>query len=467
MGSNTEGDAIVAGDFTGVIKWHSTSTRHHVQDTFIARLRYNDGAGLNINHNGASHNQIPERVVVDATGHIVLAGFYDQTIDLGGELLTTAGDTPYIARYTPSGDHLWSKQFQVTGSSYLKAMEADGEGNVYGAGYFNNQVNFGGATLQSAGSWDIFVFKLDSSGGHVWSKRFGNSDEQGAYGLGADPFGNVYLTGWMRSSTDFGGGAISSSGNHDVFLVKLDASGDHLWSDRYGDGSWQVGYDVSVDDLGNVVVTGSFDGYLDLGGTNHYGNNRDAFLAKFDASGNFIWSKDYGGNGTQEGFSVHAKGSDIILAGDFWDNINLGCGSHTASNSDIYVARLNYSGTCLWSKDFGESDEQRTGDVVIDDAGNVIIGGWAQGSINFGGGSTLSGSGSVWRAYVAKLGTNGEYIWARHIGDGGGHQYTRALAVDSTGNIYAAGDFGSSADMGLGSILSAGDQDTFFVKYSP
>jgi hypothetical protein len=467
IGSNIEGDAIVAGDFTGEIKWTSAPTRHHMQDTFITRLSYSNGSGISINHNGTDHSQIPERVVVDATGHVVLAGYYDQTIDLGGGLLTTAGYTPYIARYTPAGDHLWSKQFETTGTSYLKAMHADGEGNVYGAGYFDNQVDFGGATLQSAGSWDVFVFKLDSDGNHLWSERYGNSDQQGAYGLGSDPFGNVYMTGWMRSTTDFGGGALSSSGNHDIFLVKLGADGGHLWSKRFGDGSWEVGYDVSVDDLGNVVMIGSYNGNLNLGGTTHGSSSNDAFLAKYDAAGNFIWSKAYGGSSSQEGLAVHAKGSDIIIAGDFHDNINLGCGNHGSSNWDIYVARLNYSGTCIWSKDFGEGDDQRVGDVKIDDAGNVILAGHYQGNLKFGGGDTLTGHGSYWRGYLAKLGTEGEYIWARSLGDNSSHQYTRSVAIDTTGNVYATGDFGSSIDMGLGQVNSAGSQDTFFAKYSP
>jgi hypothetical protein len=151
-------------------------------------------------------------------------------------------------------------------------------------GVFGGTVDFGGDTLTSAGSPDIFLAKFDTNGGHLWSKRFGDSRVQYGRSVACDGSGNVVVTGYFRSTVNFGGGTLTSAGADDIFLAEFDSNGNHLWSKRFGD-EWlqQMGHSTACDGSGNVVVTGHFEGTVDFGGEPlTSAGNDDIFLAKYE-----------------------------------------------------------------------------------------------------------------------------------------------------------------------------------------
>jgi hypothetical protein len=99
--------------------------------------------------------------------------------------------------------------------------------------------------------------KTDSR--HLWSKSFGGSDHDYGSSVSVDSSGNVYITGWFKSSSiDFGGGALTNAGSGDIFLAKFDSNGNHLWSKRFGGSSNDWGHSVSVDSSGSIYGTGFF-----------------------------------------------------------------------------------------------------------------------------------------------------------------------------------------------------------------
>jgi hypothetical protein len=145
-------------------------------------------------------------------------------------------------------------------------IAVDSAGNVLLTGRFDGTVDFGGGPLSSAGSTDIFAVKLDAQGQHLWSRRLGGTDYEEGSGIAVDSAGNALLTGYFAGTADFGGGPLSSAGYYDVFVVKLDAQGQHLWSRRVGGTSNDRGYGIAVDGVGNVLLTGEFLGTADFGG---------------------------------------------------------------------------------------------------------------------------------------------------------------------------------------------------------
>jgi hypothetical protein len=94
-------------------------------------------------------------------------------------------------------------------------------GNVLVAGRFEGTIDFGGGPLASLGVGDVFVAKLDTDGGHLWSKRFGNASDEAAAGVATDSAGNVLVAGHFDGAIDFGGGPLNNAGGGDVFVVKL------------------------------------------------------------------------------------------------------------------------------------------------------------------------------------------------------------------------------------------------------
>jgi len=131
---------------------------------------------------------------------------------------------------------------------------------------------------------------------HIWSKRFGGTLGDFGNSVATDTSGNVLVTGAFYGTVDFGGGNLTSVFRN-IFLAKYAPNGNHLWSKRFGDGGGEDGTGVTTDTSGNVLVTGNFDSTVDFGGGNltSAGGSNDIFLAKFDANGNHLWSKCFGG----------------------------------------------------------------------------------------------------------------------------------------------------------------------------
>ncbi|HEX6426137.1 MAG TPA: SBBP repeat-containing protein, partial [Niastella sp.] len=190
------------------------------------------------------------------------------------------------------------------GSSTNRGIVLDGAGNRYITGYFNGAVDFdpgaGTQNLTSAGSNDIFLAKYDASGNYVWAKGMGGIGFEMGYSLAVDASGNSYITGQFTGTVDFDPGSgtqnLTTTGNADIFLAKYDASGNYMWAQQIGATNNDIGYALAVDASGNSYITGYFNGTVDFdpgAGTQDLisTGNADIFLAKYDASGNYVWAK--------------------------------------------------------------------------------------------------------------------------------------------------------------------------------
>lgn len=159
---------------------------------------------------------------------------------------------------------MWSQRFGDVGVDSGHSVTTDSAGNVVLVGGFSGEVDFGGEPLTSKGGRDIFVVKLDMSGGHLWSKAFGGADDQYGVSVMTDRAGNIVLTGYFYGTVDFGGELLTSEGLMDILVAKLDPSGVRVWSKRFGDAASQYGSGVTTDSVGNVLLTGFFAGTVDL-----------------------------------------------------------------------------------------------------------------------------------------------------------------------------------------------------------
>jgi uncharacterized protein (AIM24 family) len=265
-----------------------------------------------------------------------------------------------------------------------------------------------------------------------WSQRFGGISVDIGQDAAADPDGNVYLTGSFKDSADFGGGALTSAGEEDIFLAKFNALGHPLWSKRFGNTASDAGYSVAIDPAGNVYLTGCFTGNVDFGAGNLNSNNEgDIFLAKFDPDGKPLWSQRFGAGGDDNGtgLAIDPSGS-IYLTGYLWYGADFGGGMLTNASDNTFVAKFDFNGNHLWSKIFIQTGAVYSKDIAIDPGGNVLLTGYYTGSVNFGGGvldSVLSGP----EIFLVKLNGNGTHVWSKRFGSTGDDQGTN-LAVDST-----------------------------------
>ena len=153
-------------------------------------------------------------------------------------------------------------------SDYGQSITIDVSGNVYTTGAFSDTIDFDPGTgihyLNSAGSFDAHILKLDALGNFIWAKNMGGAYGAGGYSLALDFSGNVYTCGGFLDTADFNPGigydTLISNGANDIYLSKLDTNGNYIWSKNMGGGSSDIGLGIAVDAYENVYATGYFGG---------------------------------------------------------------------------------------------------------------------------------------------------------------------------------------------------------------
>lgn len=148
----------------------------------------------------------------------------------------------------------------------------DNSGNSITAGYYRNTVDFnvlgGGYPLTTNGNNEIFIRKDEPNGNFIWAKSIGGSGDEYPYNISADNSGNVLVTGRFTGTVDFDPNAsvynLTSNGGLDIFILKLDPSGNLLWAKNLGSSSSEYWESIEADQIGNVYVTGNFSGTTDF-----------------------------------------------------------------------------------------------------------------------------------------------------------------------------------------------------------
>jgi hypothetical protein len=418
---------------------------------------------------GDASNQTGVSVATDSMGNVVVIGSFTGTINLGGGALVSAGGVDlFVAKLDGNGNHLWSERFGDAADQHGQAIAIDGMGNVFITGDFAGSVDFGDGVLKSVGGVDLFIAKLDADGNHKWSKRFGDAADQTAGGIAADSVGNVFATGQFTGAIDFGDGLLTSAGGLDLFVAKLDANGNHLWSERFGSAyAYEYSNGLAIDGGDDVLLTGSFGGVIDFGdGPLTSAGGADLFVAKLDASGNHKWSKRFGDGDGQAGKSLSVDGlGNVVLTGSFYGVIDFGGDAlPSAGGADIFVAKLDARGNHVWSQSFGDPADQIGESIAVTSAGSVFLTGNYGGQVDFGCGS-LPALG-IKDIFLVKFDPKGICLWSKRFGDAAA-QNSQGLAVDGAGDVFVTGSFSGSVNFGGGALQSTGGSDAFLAKFAP
>ena len=472
------------GSHTFTCKSYDTAG-HSTTSTAVAATVSNTtlAAGPWVRSMGGLGSDSGRVVAVDGSGNLVVAGYFQGTVDFGGGALVSAGGMDlFVAKFTAAGAHVWSKRFGGTGDEIVRSIGLDASGNIFVAGSFSGQTDLGGGALSSLGASDIFVAKYSSTGAYQWAKRAGGSSEDVANSLAVDASGNVIVTGFVRSSPiSFGGSTYYNSRNaQDTFVVKFSGvDGSHVWSTVFWCDSDNEGTGVAVDASGNVLITGRFVASIDP--SNGMWNNdathklstqgsSDWYIAKFSPTGGYLWSRSYGGpaNDKPIGIALDRSGNMFVL-GFFTQTITLGGSTFTtlSTDDDVLLAKFSATdGSCSWAKAFrGGGFEQPTG-LAIDGNGNVVITGYFQYDINLGGTVLNSASRGFDDVFVAKYSTSGSHLWSERFG-GPSHDEGMGIAVDGSGHVMVTGSFMGTADFGGQSLISVGAYDVFLLRLDP
>jgi hypothetical protein len=426
----------------------------------------------------------------------------------------------------------WAKQTGGTGIDHISSIATDAQGNVYACGTFEGTVDFdpgsGTANMTAAGNKDMFISKLTASGNFEWAKQIGSASSNGAedpYGIAVGMNGSIYITGFFNNEIDFDAGpgvfnlstapiATGCPAHPDVFILKLNPSGDFTWAGQIGGFAFDYAHGLAlganddiyicgdvgranvVDGNGNYVAPNLID-FDPTAGTYYYTASQTpynvveaGYVLKLDSSGNFNWVSTFAGpSGFGEGCSARGNvfarsvavdnSGNVYCTGDFagsFVDFDPGPASFilSATTNNSYVLKLNNDGTFAWVKQFGGS-QCFSRDIAVDNNSNVLTTGYFTNTVDFNPGSGTNnlkapGSPGTPNAFVCKLDASGSYVWAKQLG-GNSNDDGRSIDLDAAGNVYTTGLFNGPGDYNPGSakfnLSPAGGYDCYISKLNP
>lgn len=448
---------------------------------FISNLFCLSSLSQHVDWVNKSGSEFQERVIASTTddqGYIYTTGVFSSTVDFdpgsGTENLSASdGLDIFITKSSTSGDLIWAKKVGGASNEFGLAIETFNN-DVYVSGIFRNATDFdpgpSSFVLNSNTRENTFLLKLDEYGSFVWVKQFASysySDNYGR-GLAIDANGGIYLTGSFGGTVDFdpesGSQNISSVQNsYDIFLSKFDVSGNILWVKTLGGNSFDGAESATVSNSGDLFITGSFSNTIDLNPStsidDEFSSNgyRDVFVSRYDANGNNIWNKTFGGTGEDIGKDLSIDGNNnIYTTGTFENTVNVNTTSIVSQGgSDFFVNKIDVFGNHEWIIRFGTAWDDESLGIEVFSTGNAYITG------NLGGDN----------AFIYSLDSAGNEVWSRLVdGTGGSFSSGNAISIDSDENLYVSGNFGGLcffvSDYGGISRNSNGQSDNFTMKMS-
>jgi hypothetical protein len=301
-----------------------------------------------------------------------------------------------------------------------------------------------------------------------WAKRIGNVGMEDSYALALDNDGGLYTGGCFSGTVDFNPGSgvnnltVSYGINTDAHISKLDSAGNYQWAINFGGRGSDEIRTIQVDAAKNVYVAGTFDDTADFDpGPNVFTliptGNESVFIAKYDSTGALIWAKGITGF-----FHVYASALDIddagsiYVTGNFVDTVDFDPGPNvyqlvTNSMYDAYILKLNNNGDFCWAKDIGQQTFDIGYDIKTDHFGHVYTLGTYRLTVDFDPGVDTFNLTATGYDDVFLLKLDTAGSFVWAKSFGGlSFDYGRGLSIDASGNAIMTGSFSSTVDFNPG-----------------
>ena len=384
---DANGNVYYTGTFQGTMDFDPgpgtfTLSSAGSDDIYISKMDVN-GNFVWARSIGGGLADAPYAIATDQSANVYITGSYNGTVDFDpgagvSNLISVAATyDAFVLKLDVSGNFVWARSVGGNDSDHGFGLSVDASSNVFVTGYFNLTGDFdpgpGISNLTSAGTDDVFILKLNSSGSFQWARAVGGTNVDTGYSITTDAFGNVIVTGSFNQTTDFDPGIpvfnLVSAGGNDVFVLKLNSSGNFVWAKSFGGTSEDEGRSVCVDPSGNVITCGFFEVSVDFDpgpGTYSLTSNGvlDAFISKLDPSGTLIWANNTGAGGNDAAYGVTTDASGNIYSTGYFSNtvdFDPGISSYTITSAgqyDVFIDRFDASGNFIWAKCLGGTGDE-------------------------------------------------------------------------------------------------------------
>jgi hypothetical protein len=325
---------------------------------------------------------------------------------------------------------------------------------------------------------------IDPSTNRIWSTYSGGTQFDFCKGTGTDAQDNVYISGFSMSTGNIAtNGAYQSTlnGALDGYLIKFNENGTKLWGTYYGGSSSDAARVMRVEPSGNVYLAGSTTSTTGIASSGAYqtvygGGIDDAFLAKFNTSGQLIWSTYFGGidHDIAEALTID-RDTNVLISGHTSSPGSIATagayGTSYNGNFDVFIAKFDSAGTLKWGSYFGDSGVDEAYGMVTDTLGDIYVTG---GTTSLAGISTPGSHQTAFAGYqdgfLSKFNATGtSLLWSTYFG-GQDNDFGTAIAVNKYGTVFFGGTTTSSsgiASTGAYQTSPASFDESFMASFSP
>ncbi|TNE50413.1 MAG: hypothetical protein EP343_08080 [Deltaproteobacteria bacterium] len=482
--TDASGNVYITGRFTGksltlgstTLTTTPTSNGSYKVQLFVGKLNTSGAWQWATAQGGVDNDEYGENLAIDNAGNVYVAGHFesDGASTFGNTTLTSKGNNDImVVKFNSSGIFQWVNNAGSSGYDRAYDIAIDSGGNLLVTGHFSNNISFGSTNLSSKGGYDAFIAKLNANGSWLWANGAGGNSTDYGYRIAMDKSDNAYVVGYVRNIVTLGTFSLVTKGGYDIFVAKADKNGQWLWGQIAGSGGSDYGQAIALDSSGNVYVTGHF---FSLSASSHatFGSlsvkgkasNLNMFVAKLNSSGTWQWVKAGLSSAASYAYAISVDGSGNVYASGYASG-NLTFGSLSATNqgaSDIFVTKLNSSGTFTGLQSYAgtSASHDYSFGIAQDTSGNTYITGYFSGEFVLGT-NTLTSNGNATDLFVAKVSPTGQWLWARSAG-GTSSDFGYGIAVDNSGSVYITGQIYDKATFGNKTLTSQGNSDIFVAK---
>lgn len=445
---------------------------------------------------GGLGDDVPVKIITDPFGNVYNGGYFEGTIDLDPgsgtfNVSSNGSNDTFITKLDPNGNLLWAKSIGGISHDYLSSISIDNLGNIYLTGGFQDTVDFDpGSTnfyITSNGELDVFILKLSPEGNFIWAKTMGSILGDGGGEVFINEDNELYITGHFSDTIDFDPGTdiftMTSNGEWDFFVLKLDSNGDFLWVKTIGGEALDSSVSISRDNSGNILIAGYFSEVVDFdpgAGTSILTaiDGVSFFALKLDSEGEFMWARSFGSSpvvGLIKSLSCDLL-DNVYITGGFRGTVDfdpgVGVFDLTAPAGGFvsgFVQKLDSEGVFQWAFKFGDNYFNQGWSITTDVENNIFLTGKFWGTVDFdpGVGTANLVSNGDKDVFIAKYNSQGNYIWAKPIG-GLNRDVGTSIYTDGQGELFLTGTFRETADLNPGSgvtnVTSIGNADVFIMK---
>lgn len=356
-------------------------------------------------------------------------------------------------------DLLWEQTIGGTETDWLQHAFENRAGNYVFSGYSHSSVS-GDKTENSRGQSDFWIIETDKQGNLIWQKTIGGDSYDMIFKTLQLKDGSYLLTGSSYSGIS-GDKTDSNRGERDIWLVKLDLNKEIEWQITIGGSGSDIPDDIVQTSDGGFLVLSHSDSPVSADKTTAPFGGPDLWLLKLDSTGNLQWQKSYGGAGIELGAGIIEKNNGNFLIGaSSTSGISGNKTEPSRGNADYWIFEISPDGNMLWQKTIGGNNgDHLSGLVATKDGGFMLLG---DSGSNVNGEKTVPAK-TLADLWVVKVNDSGKIQWQKvYAGDGYGEWAISISASASSGYILSA--MSGSAKGNDKSENGRGDRDFWMLK---